>query len=151
MEALVRWIHPTLGLIPPNDFIPMAERTGQIVPLGAEVVRTACEQLPLWKAQDLHVVPVSVNVSAQQIDAGTVSAMLASALKASCLEPGMLEVEVTESATGTKDGAAVIELAAIQKTGIKLYVDDFGTGYSCLAQLTRLDMDGLKIDRAFTS
>ena len=151
MEALVRWMHPTLGLIPPNDFIPMAERTGQIVPLGAEVVRMACEQLALWKAQDLHVVPVSVNVSAQQIDTGTVSAMLASALKASSLDPGMLEVEVTESATVTKDGAAVIELAAIQKTGIQLYVDDFGTGYSCLAQLKRLDMDGLKIDRAFTS
>lgn len=151
MEALVRWIHPTLGLIAPNDFIPMAERTGLIVPLGAEVVRMACEQLALWKAQDLQVVPVSVNVSAQQIDTGTVSGMLASALNASSLDPGLLEVEVTESATVTKDGAAVIELVAIQNTGIKLYVDDFGTGYSCLAQLKRLDMDGLKIDRAFTS
>jgi diguanylate cyclase (GGDEF)-like protein len=151
MEALVRWIHPTLGLLAPNEFIPMAERTGLIVPLGAEVVRMACEQMALWKAQNLRVVPVSVNVSAQQIDTGTVSAMLASALKANCLDASLLEAEVTESATVTKDGAAVTELAAIQKTGIKLYVDDFGTGYSCLAQLKHLDMDGLKIDRAFTS
>ncbi|MBV0881606.1 EAL domain-containing protein [Noviherbaspirillum sp. L7-7A] len=151
MEALVRWVHPTLGLIPPNQFIPMAERTGLIVPLGAEVVRMVCEQLALWKTQDLQVVPVSVNVSAQQVDTDTISAMLATALKASCLDPRLLEVEVTESATLTKDGAAVTELAAIQKTGIKLYVDDFGTGYSCLAQLKRLDMDGLKIDRAFTA
>jgi diguanylate cyclase (GGDEF)-like protein len=151
MEALVRWIHPVLGLIPPNDFIPMAEKTGLIVPLGAEVVRMACEQLAQWKAQDLPVVPVSVNVSAQQVDTGTVSGMLADALKANGLHAGLLEVEVTESATVTKDGGAVAELAAIQKSGIKLYVDDFGTGYSCLAQLKDLDMDGLKIDRAFTS
>jgi diguanylate cyclase (GGDEF)-like protein len=151
MEALVRWRHPTMGLIAPNDFIPMAERTGLIVPLGAEVVRMACEQLALWKAQELCIVPVSVNVSAQQIDTGTVSAMLAGALKANGLDAALLEIEVTESATVTKDGDAVMELAAIQKTGIKLYVDDFGTGYSCLAQLKVLDMDGLKIDQAFTS
>nr|WP_314621817.1 EAL domain-containing protein [uncultured Noviherbaspirillum sp.] len=151
MEALVRWLHPVLGLVPPNDFIPMAEKTGLIVPLGAEVVRMACEQLAQWKERELSVVPVSVNVSAQQVDTGTVSAMLAAALKANGLHAGLLEVEVTESATVTKDGGAVAELAAIQKSGIKLYVDDFGTGYSCLAQLKDLDMDGLKIDRAFTS
>jgi diguanylate cyclase (GGDEF)-like protein len=151
MEALVRWMHPTLGLLPPNEFIPMAESTGLIVTLGAEVVRMACEQLALWKSQNLDVVPVSVNVSAQQIDTGTVSTTLASALQASGLDTSLLEVEVTESATVTKDGGAVAELAAIQKTGIKLYVDDFGTGYSCLAQLKDLDMDGLKIDRAFTA
>ena len=147
----MRWIHPVLGMIPPNDFIPMAERTGLIVPLGAEVVRMACQQLGWWKGQGLPVVPVSVNVSARQIDTGAVSAMLASAMKENGLDASLLEVEVTESATVTKDGVAVAELAAIQKTGVKLYVDDFGVGYSCLAQLKNLDMDGLKIDRAFTS
>jgi diguanylate cyclase (GGDEF)-like protein len=151
MEALVRWVHPTLGLLPPSDFIAMAEITGLIVPLGAEVVRLACRQLAHWKRQGLQVVPISVNVSAQQIDTGTVSSMLVSALKENGLETHLLEVEVTESATVTKHGTAVTELAAIQHTGIKLYVDDFGTGYSCLAQLKDLDMDGLKIDRAFTS
>lgn len=151
MEALVRWIHPVLGMILPNDFIPMAERTGLIVPLGAEVVRMACEQLAWWRDQGLPVVPISVNVSARQIDTGAVSAMLANAMKENGLDASLLEVEVTESATVTKDGVAVAELAAIQKTGVKLYVDDFGVGYSCLAQLKDLDMDGLKIDRAFTS
>jgi diguanylate cyclase (GGDEF)-like protein len=151
MEALVRWTHPVLGLIPPNDFIPMAEETGLIVPLGTEVIRMACAQQALWKGQGLAVVPVSVNVSARQIDTGVVSAVLAAALKANALEGSLLEVEVTESATVTEDGMAVTELAAIQKAGIKVYVDDFGTGFSCLAQLKRLDMDGLKVDRAFTS
>lgn len=149
MEALVRWVHPTLGIVFPNDFIPMAEKTGLIVPLGAEVVRMACNQLAHWKAQNLQVVPVSVNVAAPQLDTGTVSAMLTSALQANGLDAHLLEVEVTESATVTKAG--IVELAAIQQTGINVYVDDFGTGYSCLAQLKQLDMDGIKIDRAFTS
>ena len=151
MEALVRWVHPVLGLVPPCEFIPMAEKIGLIVPLGAEVARMACEQIAQWRTQGLRVVPVSVNVSAQQIDTGTVSTMLTGVLEANGLDASLLEIEVTESATVTKDGAAVSELAAIQRTGIKLYVDDFGTGYSCLAQLKDLDMDGLKIDRAFTS
>lgn len=151
MEALVRWKHPRLGLVLPDDFIPMAEKTGLIVPLGAEVVRMACAQLAEWRAQGLQVVPVSVNVSAQQIDSGTISALLTAALGANDLDASLLEIEVTESATVAKDGIAAVELKAIQQSGIKLYVDDFGTGYSCLAQLKQLDMDGLKIDRAFTS
>jgi diguanylate cyclase (GGDEF)-like protein len=151
MEALVRWIHPEAGLIPPNEFIPMAEQTGLIVPLGTEVIRMTCEQLALWKEQGLPLVPISVNVSAQQIDTGTISAVLAEALTSSGLDASLLEVEVTESATVAEAGIAASELAAIQKSGIKVYVDDFGTGYSCLAQLKRLDMDGLKIDQAFTS
>jgi diguanylate cyclase (GGDEF)-like protein len=151
MEALVRWVHPVLGLIPPNEFIPMAEKTGLIVPLGAEVARMACEQLAQWKEQGLRVVPISINVSAEQIDTGTVSTMLTSALREYGLDASLIEIEITESAMVMENGVGVDELAAIQKAGIKLYVDDFGTGYSCLAQLKRLDMDGLKIDRAFTS
>ena len=151
MEALVRWLHPMQGLIPPDDFIPMAEKSGLIVPLGAEVIRMACQQLAQWKVQGLHVVPISVNAAAQQIDTGTLSGLLADTLRANGLDASLLEMEVTESATVTKDGGAVAELATIQKTGIKLYVDDFGTGYSCLAQLKHLDMDGLKIDKSFTS
>lgn len=151
MEALVRWNHPELGCMPPIEFIPMAEKTGLIVPLGNEVVRMACEQVALWREQGLAVVPVAINVSAQQINKGTISTALASALKANGLGAELIEVEITESATVTEGGGSVAELAAIQKAGTKLYVDDFGTGYSCLAQLKRLDMDGLKIDRAFTS
>jgi EAL domain-containing protein (putative c-di-GMP-specific phosphodiesterase class I) len=151
MEALVRWMHPVQGLMPPNEFIPLAERTGLIVALGEQVIRMACEQLAQWKRQGLPVVPISVNVSAQQLDTGTLSAALAGALREHALDTGLVEVELTESATVTENGAARGELAAIQAAGIKLYVDDFGTGYSSLAQLKRLDMDGLKIDRAFTS
>ncbi|MBL4953442.1 EAL domain-containing protein, partial [Neobacillus sp. YIM B02564] len=151
MEALVRWNHPERGLIPPVEFIPMAEKAGLIVALGEEVIRMACLQQARWKEEGLDVVPVSVNVAAQQIDAGTVSAILDSALAGNGLDASLIEVEITESATIAEDGQAVEELKAIQRTGIKLYVDDFGTGYSCLAQLKRLDMDGLKVDRAFTS
>jgi diguanylate cyclase (GGDEF)-like protein len=151
MEALVRWNHPKLGCLPPIEFIPLAEKAGLIVRLGNEVVRMACEQMALWREQGLAVVPVAINVSAQQINAGSISTVLASALRANGLGAELIEVEITESATVTEGGGAVAELAAIQKAGTKLYVDDFGTGYSCLAQLKRLDMDALKIDRAFTS
>lgn len=151
MEALVRWNHPVQGLMAPNEFIPMAEKTGLIVPLGAEVARMACAQLARWKRAGVPLVPVSINVSAQQLDAGDLGAVLSSALAENGLDARLLQVEITESATVAEDGAAMAQLAAIQQTGIRLYVDDFGTGYSCLAQLKRLDMDGLKIDRAFTS
>lgn len=151
MEALVRWNHPVQGLMAPNEFIPLAEKTGLIVPLGMEVARMACAQLARWKRQGLPLVPVSINVSAQQIDAGDLAAILGGALQAHRLDARLLQVEITESATVAEDGAAMLQLAAIQEAGIRLYVDDFGTGYSCLAQLKRLDMDGLKIDRAFTS
>jgi diguanylate cyclase (GGDEF)-like protein len=151
MEALIRWAHPTQGLLPPNDFIPLAEKTGLIVPLGAEVIRLACEQLAHWEKQGLNVVPISINVSAQQIDAGMVGSVISRELNANGLETRLLEVELTESATVTESGSGKDELAELQKAGVRLYVDDFGTGYSCLAQLKRLDMDGLKIDRAFTA
>ena len=151
MEALVRWNHPVQGLMAPDEFIPLAEKTGLIVPLGMEVVRMACTQLARWKRQAIPLVPVSINVSAQQLDAGDLGAILAGALQAHGLDARLLQVEITESATVAEDGSAMLQLAAIQQAGIRLYVDDFGTGYSCLAQLKRLDMDGLKIDRAFTS
>jgi EAL domain-containing protein (putative c-di-GMP-specific phosphodiesterase class I) len=129
----------------------MAEKTRLIVPLRSELIRMACEQMALWKKEGLSVVPVSFNVSAQQIETGTISAVLAEALTSSELDARLLEVEVTESATVAEGGIAASELAAIQKSGIHVYMDDFGTGYSCLAQPKRLNMDGLKIDQTFTS
>lgn len=129
----------------------MAEKTRLIVPLGTELIRMACEQMALWKKEGLSVVPVSVNVSAQQIETGTISVVLVEALTSSELDARLLEVEVTESATVAEGGTVASELAAIQKSGINVYMDDFGTGYSCLAQPKRLNMDGLKIDQTFTS
>ena len=151
MEALVRWLHPVHGLLSPGEFIPLAEENGSIVALGGQVIEMACARLALWKKQGLAVVPVSVNVSACQICTGDVSRLLAAALQRHGLDAGLIEVEITESATMGEGSTALAALADIQALGIDLYVDDFGTGYSCLAELKRLRMDGLKIDRAFTS
>jgi diguanylate cyclase (GGDEF)-like protein len=151
MEALVRWIHPVMGMIPPDEFIGMAEETGLIVPLGEQVADLACRQLAAWQAAGLAVVPVSVNVSPYQFERHDVRAMLAAALLRHGVAPALLEVEVTESATVQGGSGAAAALAAIKAMGVRLYVDDFGTGYSSLSQLKRLDMDGLKVDRAFTA
>jgi predicted signal transduction protein with EAL and GGDEF domain len=151
MEALVRWIHPVRGMVPPDEFIGEAEQTGLIVPLGEQVIDLACRQLAAWQAAGMRVVPVSVNVSPYQLERQDVRAVLADALARHGLPPSLLEVEVTESATVQRETAAAAGLAAIKAMGVKLYVDDFGTGYSSLSQLKRLDMDGLKVDRAFTA
>lgn len=151
MEALVRWIHPERGMIAPNDFIPEAEESGLIVPLGELVIARACAQLAEWKERNLPVVPVSINVSPQQINKGSVSAALVSNMRQYGIEPWLVEIEITESGIVGKDNATASELAAIEELGIRLYVDDFGTGYSSLSQLRRLDMDGLKIDKSFTA
>ena len=151
MEALVRWRHPVRGLIAPDDFIALAEENGLIVPLGELVISAACAQLAQWKKAGLAVVPLSINVSARQIDHGGVSAFLAACMARHGLDAAQIEVEITESATMDAAGAGRAELAAIRALGVKLYVDDFGTGYSSLSQLGRLDMDGLKVDQSFTA
>ncbi len=151
MEALVRWRHPQRGLIPPDDFISLAEENGLIVPLGEQVIAKACAQLAQWRDAGLPVVPLSVNVSARQIDRAGVSACLARCMAHHGIDPSQIEVEITESATVAQEGMAGAELAAIRALGVKLYVDDFGTGYSSLSQLKRLDMDGLKVDQSFTA
>jgi diguanylate cyclase (GGDEF)-like protein len=151
MEALVRWRHPTRGLIAPDDFIPLAEENGLIVPLGELVISAACAQLAQWKADGLPIVPLSINVSARQIDNAGISAFLADCMVRHGLDAAQIEVEITESATMANEGAGCAELSAIRALGVKLYVDDFGTGYSSLSQLRRLDMDGLKVDQSFTA
>lgn len=150
LEALVRWIHPVRGLVPPDEFIPIAEETGLIIPLGKQVIHMACEQLAQWQKEGLPMVPISVNVSARQINSGSVSQIFASELTQCGVDVRLIEVEITESATVGESKIAAGELVTLQGMGIRLYVDDFGTGYSSLSQLRRLDMDGLKVDRAFT-
>jgi len=151
MEALVRWRHPLRGLIPPDDFIPLAEEHGLIVALGELVIAKACAQLAEWRAENLPVMPLSINVSARQIDKGCVSAFLAACMAKHGIDITQIEVEITESGTVGKEPAACAELAAVRALGVKLYVDDFGTGYSSLSQLKELDMDGLKVDQSFTA
>ena len=151
MEALIRWIHPERGMISPLDFIPLAESTGLILRLGDAVITKACAQLQQWKHEGLNLIPVSINVSARQFQAGDLHKKLSSNLSTYDIHPHYLEVEITESSMMGEDNQIIAELAAIRSLGLELLVDDFGTGYSSLSQLQRLDMDVLKIDRVFTN
>jgi diguanylate cyclase (GGDEF)-like protein len=151
MEALLRWEHPTLGMIRPDEFIPLAESSGLIVPIGAIVIDQACAQLAAWRAHGAVPVPVSINVSPKQFLRGGVQRELADALQRHAVPAGLLEVEITESAMMGDQAEILAELAAIRALGVKLHVDDFGTGYSSLSQLQRMKMDVLKVDRSFTA
>ncbi|KAF3998791.1 EAL domain-containing protein [Glaciimonas immobilis] len=151
LEALVRWIHPVRGLIQPDEFIPLAEKTGLIVKLGELVIEKACAQLALWKQQGVPLVPVSVNVSSPQFNQGNFDAIFESHLIEHGIDPSFVEIELTESCMMGEDQAIFSQLAALKSLGVKLLLDDFGTGYSSLSQLQRLDLDILKVDRAFTA
>ncbi len=151
MEALLRWRHPVLGMVSPADFIPLAEQSGLIIPIGAMVIDQACSQLAAWQAEGQRLVPISINVSPAQFHRGGVREQLEQALTRHGVAPTLLEVEITESAMIGDQDEIVAELAGIRALGIKLHIDDFGTGYSSLSQLQRLKMDVLKVDRAFTA
>ncbi len=151
MEALVRWIHPTLGLIPPLEFIPLAESSGLILRLGQLVMAKACAQLHAWRGLNIPLVPISINVSPKQFAQGSIHRQLAAQLEKYAIPPCLLEVEITESAMMGDQAEIIAELSAIRDLGVKLHVDDFGTGYSSLSQLQKLRMDVLKVDKAFTS
>ena len=151
MEALVRWQHPVRGLVPPLEFIALAESSGLILRIGEMVMDKACRQLAAWRSEALPLVPVSVNVSPRQFARGQVHAQLARCLQRHDVAPALLEVEITESAMMGQQDDIIAQLAAIRALGVKLHVDDFGTGYSSLSQLQKLKMDVLKVDRAFTS
>ena len=150
MEALVRWRHPQHGMVPPLEFIPVAESSGLISQLGEVVIEKVCQQMARWQAAGQELVPVSINVSARQFGRGDVHQVLASALARHRIDARMIEVEITESAMMDEQNRAVEQLSAIRALGVRLLVDDFGTGYSSLSQLQKFAMDGLKIDRAFT-
>jgi diguanylate cyclase (GGDEF)-like protein len=151
MEALVRWRHPTLGMVAPGDFIPLAESTGLIVRIGEAVIDKACAQLAAWREAGVALVPVSINVSPKQFLRGGVQRQLRAAMARHCVPASLIEVEITESAMMGDQDDILAELAALRALGVKLHVDDFGTGYSSLSQLQRLKMDVLKVDRAFTN
>lgn len=148
-EALVRWQHPTLGLIPPNDFIPIAEDTGLIMPLGEWVLRTACRQSVAWQRAGLPDLNVSVNLSLRQFQQTNLVEMINQTLFETGLDPKYLELELTESSIMNDTEQAIETLNQLKLLGIKISLDDFGTGYSCLSYLKTLPIDVLKIDRAF--
>ncbi|MGZ9710878.1 bifunctional diguanylate cyclase/phosphodiesterase [Glaciimonas sp. GNP009] len=151
LEALVRWVHPTRGMVQPDEFIRLAEETGLIVKLGELVIEKACAQLARWQADKVPMVPVSINVSSPQFNQGDFPITLASHMKRYGIDSSMVEIELTESCMMGEDLAIFSQLEAIQALGVKLLLDDFGTGYSSLSQLQRLDLDILKVDRAFTA
>jgi EAL domain-containing protein (putative c-di-GMP-specific phosphodiesterase class I) len=149
-EALVRWRHPQRGLLLPGAFIADAEACGAIVPLGALVLDLACRELALWRSRGLAVVPLSVNVAAAQFHQPDFVDVVRGCLERHGIAPELVELEITETAM-LGDGTAIIErLQALRRIGVRTAVDDFGTGYSSLAQLQRLDVDILKVDRMFT-
>ncbi|MBI4809607.1 MAG: PAS domain S-box protein [Nitrosomonadales bacterium] len=149
-EALLRWFHPALGMISPAQFIPVAEETGLILPVGDWVLETACAQLALWQADSkLNHLTIAVNVSARQFrDAGFVGKVLG-ALKKSGVKPEALKLELTESLVLDNVEESIGKMRELKMLGVRFSVDDFGTGYSSLSYLSRLPIDQLKIDQAF--
>jgi diguanylate cyclase (GGDEF)-like protein/PAS domain S-box-containing protein len=148
VEALVRWNHPELGLIPPIRFIPLAEDTGFINQLGKWVLHEACRQMVRWQEAGLHVPKIAVNLSAKQFERGSIVNMVADILRDTGLEPQRLQLEVTESVI-MNTGDAMVFINDLHSIGVALAIDDFGTGYSSLAYLKQLPVQTLKIDRSF--
>ena len=148
VEALARWQHPTRGLLPPDRFIPLAEATGLIVPLGRLVLETACLDAARWRRHD-PTLTVAVNVSARQLGSGDLVHDVRAALAASGLPPQALILEITESVLVNDFETTRRQLDDVKALGISLAIDDFGTGYSSLSYLRHLPFDILKIDRSF--
>lgn len=151
MEALVRWRHPSLGLLYPSDFVQLAEDSGLIIVLGDWVLRTGCSQNMAWQDKGLAPMRLSVNFSARQFQQPSFIASVAEILKETNLDPRWLELELTESSIMKEPEQAIEKLHELKLMGIKVAIDDFGTGYSSLNYLKRFPIDTLKIDRTFVS
>nr|WP_254007712.1 EAL domain-containing protein [Rhizobium sp. L1K21] len=150
VEALLRWNHPTRGPISPQEFIPLAEETGMIIPIGEWVLRTACAQLAEWaKVPHKAHLTIAVNVSALQFRQPDFVQQVKQIVSLSGINPSRLELELTESAVAEDSDNVVKKMQALKRHGITWSLDDFGTGYSSLSSLKRLPLDKLKIDQSF--
>jgi diguanylate cyclase (GGDEF)-like protein/PAS domain S-box-containing protein len=149
LEALLRWHHPEQGLIPPGQFIPIAEDSGLIVPIGEGVLHEACRQSLAWQAAGLPAVPIAVNLSAMQFRKPGLESLLRDILAATGLPPALLELELTESIVMNQAEETVAILGRLHALGVRLSIDDFGTGYSSLAYLKRFPIQKLKVDQSF--
>jgi EAL domain-containing protein (putative c-di-GMP-specific phosphodiesterase class I) len=148
-EALVRWLHPTRGMISPLDFIPLAEETGLILPLGDYIFETACQQIALWQKVTRKIIKVGINLSALQFSQPGIAANMIDTIHKYGINPGCLDIEVTESMAMEDVEQTISILQDLRKTGAQISIDDFGTGYSSLAYLKRFPIHTLKIDRCF--
>lgn len=151
MEALIRWQNPDLGMVPPDTFIPVAERTGLIKPIGDWVLRTACRQLANWQAAGIAPPRVSVNLSAVQLLMPDIAEEILARLSDAQLEPHRLQLEITETALMQDVEVSASVVKTLHAQGVHIAMDDFGTGYSSLGYLKRFKLDALKIDRSFVN
>jgi diguanylate cyclase (GGDEF)-like protein len=149
MEALLRWTNPELGSVPPSEFIPVAEETGLILPIGEWVLRTACTQAKAWHDEGLPIARVAVNVSGLQLSHRGFPQLVAKILHDTDLPPALLELEITESVLMQNESAAEQILKDLKALGVEISIDDFGTGYSSFGRLREFSIDRLKIDRSF--
>ena len=149
VEALLRWQHPDLGMVAPMRFIPIAEETGLVLPIGRWVLKTACVQNVAWQRDGLPPVCMAVNLTARQFADENFLQDIAAALEASGMRPELLELELTESMVMHNPEQAIKVLAAVKQIGVRIAIDDFGVGYSSLAQIKRFPIDTLKVDRSF--
>jgi len=151
VEALVRWQHPQRGLVPPGEFIPIAERTGLIAEIDAWVLRQACRQMVRWQGEGRQLAFVAVNISSRLFGQPELYQQVAEVLHDTGLDPAVLELEVTESAVMEDPEVALEQLHRLRELGVTLAIDDFGTGYSSLLRLKRLPVQKLKIDQGFVA
>ncbi|BBN52094.1 hypothetical protein TRE132_02190 [Pseudomonas chlororaphis subsp. aurantiaca] len=151
VEALVRWEHPQRGLVPPGEFIPIAERTGLIAEIDAWVMQQACRQMCQWQAAGMALSFVAVNVSSRLFARRELYQQVAQVLHDTGLDPAYLELEVTESAVMEDPEVALEQMHRLRELGLRLAIDDFGTGYSSLLRLKRLPVQKLKIDQGFVA
>jgi EAL domain-containing protein (putative c-di-GMP-specific phosphodiesterase class I) len=149
VEALVRWRHPKRGLVPPDMFIPIAEETGLILPIGEFVLRTACLQLKAWQSAGFPPLRMAVNLSARQFKQDNLPGLVAEIIAGTGIDSRLLELEITESAAMDSPETTIVSLDRFREMGVELAIDDFGTGYSSLSYLKRFPINRLKIDRSF--
>ena len=148
-EALIRWMHPSMGMVSPGDFIPLAEETGLIIPIGEWVIEAACRQLEAWHSEGFSDIAVSVNLSGRQFQQENLVDLVTAALRQNELSAQYLELEITESAVMQDPRQTIATLRRLKALGVRISLDDFGTGYSSLNYLKRFPIDALKIDQSF--
>ncbi len=148
-EALIRWMHPSLGLVSPGEFIPLAEETGLIIPLGKWMKKKVCEQLVIWRESGFPLLPISVNISSQRFLQKEFAEDVKDLLTQFQLDGKWLELEITENSLMRNEEYVLQTLHELKEMGIKIFIDDFGTGYSSFHYLKKFRLDGIKIDRSF--